>query len=114
MRVLIVNDHEELVWVVRETFLASHDVEVVHSLVDARKLLSTSEFDVLLLDYDLPDGKGVELLSAQGEPLPPLVVAISSHTPGNAALIRAGASAMCAKADFAEIQQVLASATATT
>ena len=63
-----------------------------------------------MLDYDLDDGKGTELVheivnGPSGLPL----IATSSHLAGNQALLNAGANAVCSKMDFANIEQVIAS-----
>jgi CheY-like chemotaxis protein len=80
----------------------------VPSLGAARIALAGALFDAVLLDYDLDDGKGTELLAVVRELQPiPLVVATSSHVTGNQALMDAGADAVCPKARFAEIAAVL-------
>lgn len=107
VRVLLIEDNEGFVWAVKEAFLNEAQVTVATSLAAADPQLR-QEFDVALVDYDLPDGKGDAavraLLAAQPE-LP--VVAISSHAAGNAALRAAGAVATCAKADFEQLGEVL-------
>jgi hypothetical protein len=70
-------------------------------------------FDVLLVDYDLDDGKGDELvkeLRAAGELV--IVICVSSHDDGNTALLRAGATSVCSKTQFDRIQSVIDTATA--
>ncbi|OGV61227.1 MAG: hypothetical protein A2283_07145 [Lentisphaerae bacterium RIFOXYA12_FULL_48_11] len=42
-----------------------HSVEACNCLTEARKILSGGSFDVVLLDMRLPDGDGIEFLSAQ-------------------------------------------------
>jgi CheY-like chemotaxis protein len=110
MRLLWVENHAVFVRVAGQQFLAAHAVTVVPSLTAARTLLAEQTFDAVLLDHDLDDGKGTELLAflAQVAPRPP-VVAASAHADGNDALLRAGADAVCPKAHFATIEAVLAS-----
>lgn len=64
--------------------------------------------DVALVDYDLDDGKGDEFvarLRASGSRM--LVIGVSSHAAGNAALVQAGADATCGKLHFADIGETL-------
>jgi two-component system phosphate regulon response regulator PhoB len=54
-------------WTVRtvlEHTLASagHDVDTAPGISDGRKLLADGRYDVVLLDLNLPDGNGLELL----------------------------------------------------
>ena len=54
-------------WTVRtvlEHTLASagHDVDVASAISDARKLLADGNYDMVLLDLNLPDGNGLDLL----------------------------------------------------
>ena len=74
----------------------------------AREARVASSFDVALVDYDLDDGKGDEFvreLREAGERI--VIVGVSSHDEGNAALRRAGASAICSKMQFDQIESVL-------
>ncbi len=67
-----------------------------------------SQFDVVLVDYDLDDGKGdtfVRWLRAFDAAAK--LVAVSARTSGNAALVAAGATTVCAKIDFARIEAVI-------
>ena len=110
MRILWVENHAGFVRVAGRQFLAAHELAVVPSLTAAKESLSSGMFDVVLLDYDLDDGKGVELIPfIQQLPNTPAVIAVSAHEDGNAALVGAGAKAACAKAKFATIESVLAS-----
>lgn len=107
LRILMVEDNEAFAQVVSEQFLQAHTVTVVGSVKSALGM-DAETFDVLLVDYDLPDGKGdavVRAVRARG--LASFVVGISSHDAGNEALRGAGAGATCKKADFAGIQEVL-------
>ena len=41
---------------------AGHRVDVASGMADARQLLADGSYDVILLDLNLPDGSGLELL----------------------------------------------------
>jgi two-component system phosphate regulon response regulator PhoB len=41
---------------------AGHDVDVAPGIIDGRKLLAEGRYDVILLDLNLPDGNGLDLL----------------------------------------------------
>ena len=108
MRILLVENHPEFISVVVPTFLSEHDVITVPSLSLARAALAGASFDAILVDYDLDDGKGDNLVAwISGVARAPAVVAISSHDAGNDALVRAGAIAVCSKLRFDQIGVVL-------
>jgi len=109
MRLLWVENHAVFARMAGRQFLAAHELTVVPSLFVARDALTTSQFDAVLLDYDLDDGKGAELVAFIRQlPERVAVVAASSHDAGNAALMAAGADAVCPKTNFANIAAVLA------
>jgi CheY-like chemotaxis protein len=108
MRLLWVENHAGFVRVAGRQFLSEHSVTVVPSLAAARAALAAAHFDAVLLDYDLDDGKGAELVALVRQ-MRTVVIATSSHEDGNAALLAAGADAVCPKAKFAAIGAVLAS-----
>jgi DNA-binding response OmpR family regulator len=108
MKVLYVENHARFAKLTTAQFLASHEVTVVPSVVAARHALAQSTFDVVLVDYDLDDGKGDEVVKwLQFQSHRPLVIAVSSHQAGNDALVTAGANAVCNKMQFANIENVL-------
>lgn len=83
-------------------------MKVVHSLAEARRLMTANSFDAVLVDYDLDDGKGTELAEEIRDfPHRPYIIAASSHTLGNRALMEAGADAICDKMNFSNIGAVL-------
>jgi DNA-binding NarL/FixJ family response regulator len=109
MHLLWVENHAVFTRMAGRQFLAAHELTVAPSLATARVALSDHRFDAVLLDYDLDDGKGVELIEdirQLPERVP--VVATSSHAEGNAALMAAGADAVCPKTQFNGIGAVLA------
>lgn len=108
LRILFVENHTRFARIVTQHFLIGYDVDFATSLQEAREALACHCFDIVLLDYDLEDGKGAELaeeLSTCAKR--PVVVAISAHQPGNEAMLNAGADAVCSKMDFAGIGQIL-------
>ena len=110
MRLLWVENHAVFARIAGRQFLAAHELIVVPSLAEARAALAAQSFDAVLVDYDLDDGKGTELVGFVRQfsvRLP--IVAVSSHEEGNAAMLAAGADAACPKTRFADIGSVLRS-----
>jgi DNA-binding NarL/FixJ family response regulator len=102
VRLLWVENHDGFARMAGRQFLAAHDFTVVPSLAKAQAALTTDQFDAVLLDYDLDDGKGAALVELiRRLPRRVAVVATSSHADGNAALLAAGADAACPKTRFA-------------
>jgi DNA-binding response OmpR family regulator len=105
--VLFVENHRVFAETVIEKFLADHEVLLVPTIAEALGILGSS-FDVVLVDYDLPDGKGTEVVRAlRAAHFRGTIVAISSRDAGNAALLAAGATVICAKKDFRAIAAAL-------
>jgi CheY-like chemotaxis protein len=106
VRILYVENHSIFAENVRSQFLSDHEVVVVRTIAAAKDALRDSSFDLLLVDYDLDDGKGDVLVRhvANG---PTKVIGVSSHAEGNAALLQAGAADVCSKMRFEEIQAVI-------
>jgi CheY-like chemotaxis protein len=112
MNILYLENHAIFAQQVTRLFLGAHQVTVVPSLVAARTAFASNVYDLILSDYDLDDGKGEEFVRECRAAQPRLpIIAVSAHEAGNAALIRAGASAICSKMKFDGIQQVIAGLT---
>jgi DNA-binding NarL/FixJ family response regulator len=108
MKILFVENHSIFAKQVISCFLSAHEVIVLPSLATARACLAEDHFDAVLVDYDLDDGKGAELvreLREQGSRL--RIIDVSAHDRGNAALQQAGADAICSKMNFDHIQEIL-------
>jgi protein-tyrosine phosphatase len=108
MKILYVENHPVFAANVIRQFLSQHSVTVAPSLADARRVMAAGSFDLLLVDYDLDDGKGDELvreLTATDKAT--AIIGVSSHEEGNTALLRAGAVAVCTKMHFDRIQSVI-------
>ena len=108
MKILYVENHKAFANAVCLEFLNEHDVKVVPTIAEAKYLLGSHSFDLLLVDYDLDDGKGDELVRElrkngyQGK-----IVAASSHEKGNGILLQAGADVICGKMEFHKITEIL-------
>jgi DNA-binding NarL/FixJ family response regulator len=108
MKILYLENHAIFVQQVISQFLKSHQVTVVPTLAAARQTLPSEDFDLVLCDYDLDDGKGDEFVRECRTAYPGLaIIAVSSHEAGNAALMAAGASAICSKMEFQRIEEVI-------
>lgn len=108
MNILWVENHRSFVSAAKQ-FLAAHAVTVAPSLADARTALASHHFDAVLIDYDLDDGKGDELVRELLQlPGRPRIVATSAHDNGNRKLTDAGADAVCSKMKFSKIGAVVA------
>ncbi|SRR5258708_39932265 len=109
MKILYVENHAIFAAQVCQQFLSAHMVRVVSSLAASRDALVSESYDLLIVDYDLDDGKGDELVRACRVLHPKLkIVAASSHDAGNSTLMKAGASAVCGKMEFEKIGNVIA------
>ena len=106
--ILYVENHDVFRRVVTTQFLADLEVRTAASIEGAKALLANEAFDCVLVDYDLDDGKGAELVRwcrASGVDVP--IIGVSSHEDGNAALLDAGADDICPKARFRELRAMI-------
>ena len=108
MKILYVENHAVFAEQVVRQFLAAHQVTVVSSLSAARNAFLKDTYDLVLSDYDLDDGKGDEFVRECRANHPDLpIIAVSAHDAGNAALLRAGATAVCSKMEFDRISKII-------
>lgn len=108
MNILYLENHAVFADQVTRQFLAAHRVTVVLSLAAARTSLASGSYDLVLSDFDLDDGKGEEFVRECRTAQPRLpIIAVSSHDAGNAALLKAGAWAVCGKMEFDRIAKVI-------
>jgi DNA-binding response OmpR family regulator len=108
MKILFVENHSIFAKQVIDCFLSAHQVTVAPSLAAAREELNMNDYDVMLVDFDLDDGKGEKLireLRARKSTL--RIIGVSAHARGNTALLAAGADAVCSKMNFDQIQEIL-------
>ncbi|MAQ13508.1 MAG: response regulator [Sandaracinus sp.] len=108
-RILMVENHAVFGETLIGEFLSDYSVDRLPTVVEAVLRFGRHEYSVLLVDYDLDDGKGMDVLRsmrALGATTP--VIAISARVEGNEALVAAGARGVCHKMDFARIDSVIA------
>lgn len=112
VRVLFVDNHPEFTNVVIRQFLRAHDVTVVATIAAAKLALASGDFDVALVDYDLDDGKGDDLVRWMHAERPAVpAIGVSARSDGNDALLAAGVRAVCPKVAFAGIGTAIAMVT---
>ena len=80
-RVLLVEDAKEIQLMVVHSLQMIADVTWVSDLASAREAIKQEEFDIYLLDVELPDGKGFDLCSIiqQTNPRTPIIF-LTAHS----------------------------------
>lgn len=80
-RVLLVEDAKEIQLMVVHSLQMIADVTWVSDLASAREAIKQEEFDIYLLDVELPDGKGFDLCSTiqQANPRTPIIF-LTAHS----------------------------------
>ncbi len=77
LKVLVVEDDALLRRVIYDSLISSEcEVMAADSLHDARQLLASDVFDVMISDMRLPDGDGLELMKQQKEEHPSMEVVV--------------------------------------
>ena len=102
VRILIVEDSLTIAGMLEDILETDFDVEVeiARDCKSTRELLSVETFDIILLDYRLPDGHGHQLLEETRElDKPPLAIMVTGHGDEDIAALslRLGASGYVVK-----------------
>jgi CheY-like chemotaxis protein len=80
LRILIVDDDPTIIRLLSTLITGEGFPEPTHVLTGAEAFAASEGVDVVLLDYDLPDMKGTEVLeSLSHHPDPPSVILITAH-----------------------------------
>ena len=95
MRVLVIEDNEELVLLLAKGLRAAgFEVDVLTSMGEAKVALATTRYAALIVDRGLPDGDGVSLireLRSRKDPIPVLVLTARGGIDDRVGGLRAGA-----------------------
>lgn len=95
MRILLIEDHAGLGQAVREQLADDgHAVDWMQRLADADASLSTTTYDLILLDLILPDGQGLDFLRkrrAGGDTTPVIILTARDQISDRIARLNAGA-----------------------
>ena len=66
MHILIIDDNEELVFGLKKLLIeANFTIQVAYTLEEGNTSLEQQNYDLIILDWMLPDGSGVEFLKKQ-------------------------------------------------
>lgn len=101
--VFVVDDDDLILGLLRDAIGARPEVDMIleaGSVEAARAVLDDSSPDVAIIDYQLPDGTGLELVTALRAQAPDCKIALVSGTPGPGLIDRgreAGADAFIQK-----------------
>ena len=108
MKILFVENHQTFGEIVRDRFLSDHSVTIVPSIEQAVPHIDEHPYDLVLVDYDLDDGKGDQVVRFARTKHPEIkIIGVSSHEQGNESLLFAGANCICSKLEFDNIASVI-------
>ena len=66
MHILIIDDNQEIVFGLKKLLIEAHfDIHVAYNLREADEIIDKQTYDLIILDWMLPDGSGVEFLKKQ-------------------------------------------------
>ena len=104
MKILFVENQCVFAATVIRQFLSQHLITVATNLFAARRALADASFDSVLVDYDLDDGSGDELVKeSKASDGMVKVVGVSARDEGNTALLRVGSDSVWSKMEFDRI-----------
>ena len=111
LRILIVEDHSDTLHALSNLLAHfGHEISVADNAKNARKIIHSKDFDVVLADIALPDGTGYDLIAEAKRRQPIKAVALSGF--GAPADIKRGREAgfdfhLTKPVDFHELRAVL-------
>ena len=97
-RLLCIDDHEDTCTLV-SAILEEYKVIAEHSKAGGLRQAATEKFDVILVDYYLPDGTGLELcvLIRAFDPNTPILLVTATHTITHEQVIAVGGQGVIRK-----------------
>lgn len=100
MTILLIEDDAMLAAAIVDGLQSRFPVETVETLADADLAIATTDFDLLILDLNLPDGSGLDLLArlrAAGNFVPILILTARDRVADRIAGLNGGADDYLAK-----------------
>jgi len=104
-RILHVEDDSDLRRIVRRTLPGDWEVSGAESMRQARKLLAENTYDAVVIDLELPDGSGAELISEAG---PARVIIFSAQEVGAELSRRVSSALVKTRSTADDLRAVLA------
>ena len=106
-RVLCVDDHEDTCDLV-SAILSDSEIVSEHTKADGISRATTERFDLILLDYYLPDGTGLELcrLIRKSDSVTPILLITGTHKIAHKEVLDAGGYGLVPKGDLAQLLPV--------
>ena len=97
-RLLCIDDHEDTCDLV-SSIIPEYDVTSEHSKAGGLRQAATEKFDLILADYYLPDGTGLELcvLIRAFDPHTPILLVTATHTITHEQVIAVGGQGVIRK-----------------
>jgi putative two-component system response regulator len=80
-RILVVDDHQDSLELVREVLSETFDVVLAHGGAEGLRSLEQEHFDGLMLDLTMPDVDGFDVMQFVTKNLPKLPVMLTSALP---------------------------------
>jgi len=78
LRILIIEDHDDTLQALSNLLTHfGHEISVAEDAENARKIIRSNEFDVVLADIGLPDGSGYDLIAEVKRKRPIKAVALT-------------------------------------
>ncbi|MDP4029122.1 MAG: PAS domain S-box protein [Gallionella sp.] len=107
-KVLHIEDDPDVFHVVSEVASKMADMEQARNLAEARQMLAKCHYDLVILDLELPDGSGKELLPLLKGALPPIpVLVFSAYEIGQAEAKEVSAALVKSRTDNEQLRTTI-------
>ena len=106
-RLLCIDDHEDTCDLV-SSILEGYEVVSEHSKAGGLRQAATEKFDVILADYHLPDGTGLELcvLIRAFDPHTPILLVTATHSIAHEQIVAVGGQGVLRKDHLSQLLPV--------
>jgi CheY-like chemotaxis protein len=106
-RLLCIDDHEDTCALI-SSILPDYDIVAEHTKAGGLRQAATEKFDVILADYYLPDGTGLELcvLIRAFDPNTPILLVTATHSIAHEQVIAVGGQGVIRKVHLPQLLPV--------